>query len=136
MMVELDHLVGYMGHAATVVATDNTAVAMGSGSLPSLATPALVALAEQAATQAVQNALPLGMTTVGTEIHLKHLTASPVGHNVQAEAVVTAVSGRKIQYRIQAFDEREKIAEGTHERFIVEAERFMNRLAEKKPKGS
>ncbi len=136
MMVELDHLVGYIGYAATIVSSENTSVAMSSGTLPALATPALVALAEHAAMNAVEAALPLGMTTVGTEVHLKHLTATPVGHNIQAKAVVSAISGRKLQFHIQAFDEREKIAEGTHERFIVEAERFMNRLVAKKPKGS
>ncbi|MBU6430034.1 MAG: thioesterase family protein [Cyanobacteria bacterium REEB65] len=123
-----------MGHASTVVSSENIAVTMGSGTLSSLATPAVVALAEQAAMQAVQGALPLGMTTIGTEIHLKHLAATPPGHNIQAEAVVTRVSGRRLQFSIKAFDEREKIAEGTHERFIIEAERFMNRLADKKPK--
>ena len=134
-MVELDHVVGYMGHASLVVDADHTAVSMGSGALPTLATPALVALAEQAAMHAVQSVLPLGMTTVGTEINLRHLTATPVGHNVTAEAIVTGVAGRKIFFNIQCTDEREKVAEGTHERFIIEAERFMARLMDKKPKG-
>lgn len=135
MPVELDHVVGYQGHAEMVVGPEDTAVARGSGALPTLATPSLVALAEQAAINAVASVLPLGMTTVGTDIHLRHLTATPVGHNIKAEAVVTQVAGRKVQFKIQAFDEREKIAEGTHERFIIEAERFMARLADKKPKG-
>ncbi len=135
MMVELEHVVGYQGHAEMVVGAENTAVAMGSGALPTLATAALVALAEQAAINAVASVLPLGMTTVGTEIQLRHLTATPLGHNIKAEAVVTQVAGRKVHFKIQAHDEREKIAEGIHERFIIEAERFMARLADKKPKG-
>lgn len=134
-MIELDHVVGYKGHAEMVVEAGDTAVAMGSGALPTLATPALVALCEQAAIGALQSVLPLGMTTVGTEIHIRHLTATPVGHNIKAEAVVTRVAGRKVHFRLLAHDEREKIAEGTHERFIIEAERFMSRLAGKKPKG-
>jgi predicted thioesterase len=134
-VIELEHIAGYLGHAALIVAPEHTAVAMGSGALPTLATPALVALAEQAAINAMQSVLPLGMTTVGTEINLRHLTATPIGHNVQAEATVNHVAGRKVFFKIQAFDEREKIAEGTHERFIIEAERFMARLADKKPKG-
>lgn len=133
-MVELDHVVGYMGHASLIVEAEHTAVSMGSGALPTLATPALVALCEQAAMNAVMSVLPLGMTTVGTEINLRHLTATPVGHNVNAEAVVTGVAGRKIFFKVQCHDEREKVAEGTHERFIIEAERFMSRLADKKPK--
>ncbi|MBI6545720.1 MAG: hypothetical protein HY692_02940 [Cyanobacteria bacterium NC_groundwater_1444_Ag_S-0.65um_54_12] len=117
-----------------MVGSDNTAVTLGTGSLPTLGMSALVSLAEQAAISALQGTLPLGMTSVGTEIQLKHLTATPVGHHIHVEAVVTFASGRRVQFRIQAEDEREKIAEGIHERFIIEAERFMGRLAEKKPK--
>lgn len=134
-MVELEHLVGAMGHAPSVVNTENTAITMGSGALPVLATPALVALVEHAAASAVTSYLPPGMTTVGTSIHLRHLAATPIGHNVQAEAVLVAVSGRRLEFKVQAYDEREKIAEGTHERFIVDAERFMAKMADKKPKG-
>ncbi|MNX67247.1 Fluoroacetyl-CoA thioesterase [compost metagenome] len=134
-MVELDHLVGALGHAPSVVNADNTAVAMGSGALPVLATPAIVGLVEQAAANAVSPYLPPGMTTVGTGISLRHLAATPIGHNVQAEAVLVKVSGRRLEFKVAAYDEREKIAEGTHERFIVEAERFMAKMSAKRPKG-
>jgi predicted thioesterase len=124
-----------MGHAPGMVATDNTAVTMGSGTLPVLATPAIVALVEQAASQAISSYLPPGMTTVGTGLALRHLAATPLGHNIQAEAILTRVSGRKLEYKVAAYDEREKIAEGTHERFIVDVERFMAKMSDKKPKG-
>lgn len=135
-MVELDHVVGAVGHAAAVVSADNTAVALGSGALPIFGTPALLALVEKAAVQALQGHLPLGMTTLGTGIQLRHMSATPLGHNVQAEATLVAVSGRRLEFRVAAFDERERIAEGTHERFIVDAGRFMERMTAKRPKGS
>lgn len=135
-MVELDHVVGAVGHAAAVVSADNTAVALGSGALPIFGTPALLALVEKAAVQALQGHLPLGMTTLGTGIQLRHMSATPLGHNVQAEATLVAVSGRRLEFRVAAFDERERIAEGTHERFIVDAGRFMDRMTAKRPKGS
>ena len=133
-MVEMDHLLGVMGYAATVVASDNTAVTMGSGSLPIFATPAMAALVEQAAVAGLQSFLPLGTTTVGMSLHLKHLAASPIGHNVQAEAVVVSVEGRRLEFKVTVYDEREKIGEGTHERFVVDAENFMGKLMLKKPK--
>lgn len=135
-MVELEHLIGAVGSAPCVVTSDNSAVAMGSGALPVFATPALVALIESAACQAIGNYLPPGLTTLGTGISLRHLAATPIGHNIQAEARLVGVSGRKLEFKVAAFDEREKIAEGTHERFIVEASRFMSKMVAKKPKGS
>jgi predicted thioesterase len=133
-MVEMDHLLGVRGSASTVVGGDNTAVSMGSGSLPIFATPAMAVLAEQAAVHALQSFLPLGTTTVGMGLALKHLAASPVGHNVSAEAVVVSVEGRRLEFKVVVYDEREKIGEGTHERFVVDAEGFMNKLMLKKPK--
>jgi predicted thioesterase len=135
-MTELDHAIGAVGHAATIVASDNTAVTLGSGALPIYGTPALAALIEQAAVQALQGHLPLGMTTLGTSLQIRHQAATPLGHNVQAEATLIAVSGRRLEFRVAAFDEREKIAEGTHERFLVDAQRFMERMSAKRPKGS
>ena len=135
-MVEMDHLLGVMGTAATVVGSDNTAVTVGSGTLPIFATPAMAALAEQASVAAVQPFMPLGRTTVGMGLSLKHLAASPIGHNVSADAVVVAVEGRRLEFKITVYDEREKIGEGTHERFVVDAEGFMAKLLLKKPKGA
>jgi predicted thioesterase len=133
-MIEMDHLLGVAGHAATVVGSDNTAVSVGSGALPVFATPMMAALMEQAAVAAVQPFMPLGKTTMGTGLNIRHLAATPVGHNVQAEAVVVAVEGRRIEFKVTVFDEREKIGEGSHERFVVDAENFLAKLVNKKPK--
>jgi predicted thioesterase len=133
-MIEMDHLLGVVGYAATVVGPENTAVSVGSGTLPVFSTPSLAALMEQAAVSALQAFLPLGMTSVGTSLSLKHLAATPVGHNIRADATVTAVEGRRIEFTVKVFDEREKIGEGTHERFLVDAESFMSKLVLKKPK--
>lgn len=130
----MDHLLGVMGYAATVVNSDNTAVSMGSGTLPIFASPAMACLIEQAAVGALQAFLPLGSTTVGMGMNIKHLAASPIGHNVQAEAVVVSVEGRRVEFRVTVHDEREKIGEGTHERFVINAENFMGKLMLKKPK--
>ncbi|HBN09528.1 MAG TPA: hypothetical protein DD435_13050 [Cyanobacteria bacterium UBA8530] len=117
-----------------MVSSENTAVTVGSGALPLYATPSLVALMEKAAIHAIQGFLPLGMTSVGTALNLRHLAATPIGHNIQTEAVLTAVNGRKLEFKIAAFDEKEKIGEATHERFVVSAEKFMDRMVAKKPK--
>lgn len=135
-MMELEHAIGAVGHASTVVATENTAVSLGSGALPLFGTPALAALIEQAAVHALEGLLPLGMTSLGTSLNLRHLAATPMGHNVQAEATVIGVSGRRLEFKVAAYDEREKIADGTHERFVVDAQRFMERMTAKRPKGS
>jgi len=133
-MIEMDHLLGVVGSAATVVGPENTAVSVGCGSLPVFATPSMIALMEQASASALQAFLPLGTTSVGIGVTVRHLAATPVGHNVHAEAVVVAVEGRRIEFKIVVRDEREKIGEGTHERFLVEAESFMSKLVLKKPK--
>jgi fluoroacetyl-CoA thioesterase len=133
-MIEMDHLLGVAGYAATIVGPENTAVSVGSGTLPLFSTPSMAALMEQAAVSALQSFLPLGCTTVGMGLTVRHLSATPVGHNVQAEAVVVAVEGRRIEFKVTIFDEREKIGEGTHERFMVDAESFMSKLVLKKPK--
>lgn len=133
-MVEMDHLLGVMGYAATVVGSENTAVTVGSGTLPVFATPSMAALIEQAAVVAVQPFMPLGCTTVGMGISVRHLAATPIGHNVQAEAVVVSVKGLRLEFKVTVRDEREKIGEGTHERFVIDAESFMGKLMLKNPK--
>lgn len=131
--MQLDSVVGAKGHADTQVTEHNTAVLLGSGALPVLGTPAMVALMEQAACNALSVHLPLGTTTVGTSLAIKHLTATPLGHHVQATATVTAVEGQRVTFTVAAYDEKEKIGEGTHERFVVNAERFMQKVNSKQP---
>jgi predicted thioesterase len=122
---------GIVGEIEIVVEPRDTADAMGNAGMHVLATPRLVALCEEAAITAVRAHLPPGAGTVGTRIDVRHLAATPVGMRVRARAVVREVEGRRLLYDIEAHDEVEKIAEGTHERFQIDQARFLGRVAEK-----
>ena len=117
--------VGATHEAVDTVMDTNTAAAVGSGSLPVYATPAMAALMERAAAELCAAGCPEGWTTVGTELHIKHRAATPTGLTVRAIAEVTAVDGRAISLKVTAYDEREEIGSGTHARFAVAVEKFM-----------
>lgn len=110
------------------VTSANTAVALGSGDLEVFATPALVALMENAAMKAVQAELPEGSTTVGAFIETTHVKPSVVGEEVSATAVLETVEGRKLSFRITATDTKGTVGEATHIRYVVDRERFMSKL--------
>lgn len=115
--------------SALTVETSHTALEMGSGDMPVLATPTVVALMENAAMNAVAPHLPEGSTTVGGMISTTHIKPSAVGETVQATAELVEVEGRKLTFSIRAVDSKgDVIGEGTHLRFIVERERFLNKL--------
>ena len=105
-----------------------TAIKIGSGDMPVLATPMMLALMENAAMLAVKDRLPEGSTTVGGHIASSHLKPSKIGDVVRAEAEVTKVEGRKIGFKVAAYSGETLLGEGTHLRFIVEREKFMSRL--------
>lgn len=105
-----------------------TAIAMGSGDMPVLATPSMMALMENAAMLAVADHLPEGCTTVGGHITSSHLKPSKLGDKVTATATVTRVEGKKIEFKVEAHCGDTLLGEGTHLRFIVEREKFMSRL--------
>ncbi len=105
-----------------------TAVAMGSGDMPVLATPSMLALMENAAMLAVADHLPEGSTTVGGHIASSHLKPSKLGDIITATATVTKVDGKKIEFKVEARCGDTLLGEGTHLRFIVEREKFMSRL--------
>ncbi len=105
-----------------------TAIAAGSGDMPVLATPAMMALMENAAMLAVKDALPQGCTTVGGHIESSHLRPTKVGDTVRAEAEVTRVEGKKIHFHVAAYCGDTLLGEGTHLRFVVEREKFIARL--------
>lgn len=105
-----------------------TAVKMGSGDMPVLATPAMMALMENAALLAVADHLPDGCTTVGGHIASSHLKPSKLGETVTATATVTRVEGKKIEFEIKAYCGDVLLGEGSHLRFIVDKEKFMSRL--------
>ena len=106
----------------------NTAIAMGSGDLPVLATPAMMALMENAAMLAVAPHLPEGSTTVGGHIAASHIKPTAVGEAVTATATVIKVEGKKIEFEVQAHCGDTLIGEGTHLRFVVDREKFLARL--------
>ena len=124
--------VGMKHSAAETVTEGNTASAMGSGSLPVYATPAMICLMERAAAELAQEHLPEGWTSVGIALDVQHKAATPVGMEVRAEVEITAVEGRKITYDVRAFDGKDEIGAGTHRRFAVLREKFTAKAEAKK----
>ena len=114
--------------STTTVTAANTALTMGSGDMEVFATPAMVALMENAAMKAVAPHLPEGSTTVGAMMQTSHIKPSAPGETVTAEAVLQEVDGRKLTCRITAYDAEGTIGEGIHIRYIVDRERFLSRL--------
>ena len=122
---------GLRGSTEIMVGTRDTAPHVGSGKIKVLATPVLVMLLEEAALHAVEGLLPPGHQTVGTRLDISHTAATPVGMRVVAYAEVTKVEGRKLTFHVWADDAIERIGEGTHERIIVNVERFDIRTQDK-----
>jgi predicted thioesterase len=120
--------VGMKARVETLVEREDTALEVGSGSLLVYATPCMVALMEGAACEAIAAALPEGKTSVGTALNIAHLSATPVGLEVYAEAEVTEVDGNTITFSITAYDEAGKIGEGTHKRAIITSQRFLEKV--------
>ena len=124
--------VGIKGTQSVTVSNDNTAAAMGSGTLAVFATPSMIALMEKTAYLSVQNELDEGMGSVGTFLNVKHLAATPVGMIVTCESELVEVDGRRLVFTVKAYDEAGLIGEGTHERFIVQNEKFLAKTNAKK----
>lgn len=119
---------GLTARSETTVSASNTAAAMGSGDLEVFATPAMVALMENAAMRAVAEVLPAGSTTVGAEMNVTHIKPSGVGAAVTAMAVLTEVDGRRLVFNVGARDDEGVIGEGIHVRYIVDRARFLAKL--------
>ncbi len=117
-------------HTSTIVVEErHLAITAGSGDLEVLATPAMMALMENAAMLAVKDELEEGMTTVGGHISSSHLAPTAKGKTVSATAILTATEGRKLTFKVTAQDENGIIGEGEHLRFIVDRRKFMDKLA-------
>lgn len=112
------------GNAEMTVSANDLAVTVGSGSLDVLATPIMTALMEKAACNCIAEYLENDETTVGTELNIKHLSATPLGMRVTAEAVLTEINGREFTFSVNAMDEVGMIGEGIHKRFLVYGEKF------------
>ena len=123
--------VGMKAEVSTVVEREDTALEVGSGSLLVYATPCMVALMEGAACEAITDCLSDTKTSVGTALNISHLSATPVGLEVRAEAEVTAVDGNTITFQVTAYDEAGKIGEGTHKRAVVSTQRFLDKAYDK-----
>jgi predicted thioesterase len=123
----MEIIVGMKGEASTLVEREDTAAEVGSGSLLVYATPCMVALMEGAACEAIAEALGADQSSVGISLNIDHLSATPVGLEVRAEAEVTAVEGRIITFSVTAYDEAGKIGEGTHKRCVVSAQKFLDK---------
>ena len=115
---------GIKGKQELVVTKENTAKAMGSGTLEVFATPAMIALMEKTAYESVAPELEEGSGTVGTALNVKHVAASPVGMKITCESELVKVDGRALTFSVKAYDEKGLIGEGEHERFIVYNEKF------------
>ena len=122
---------GLTGSAELVVGDEHTAPRVGSGAIRVLATPVMINLIEAAALVAVEHLLPPGHQSLGTVLHVRHIAATPVGMRVKATATLEKVDGRTLHFRVEARDERELIGDGTHERVVVNVEKFDQRVKRK-----
>ena len=123
---------GIKGHAALRVTTETTALAMGSGELPVLATPAVAALIEKACWQSVASELELDQGTVGTALTVAHTAPTPVGMIVQCDCELTAVEDRRLRFTARVYDDVTQIASATHERYIVVNDRVTRKANSKR----
>ncbi len=123
---------GIRGRIETVVTQKESAKTLGSGLLDVYATPAMIALMEGCASQSVAPYLDEGCGTVGTAVNIRHLAATPIGMKVYCESILTEVDGRRLLFNVKAYDETGLIGEGTHERFIINSEKFFAKVNAKK----
>ncbi len=119
---------GLTGEATTIVVYENTAAAVGAGGVEVFGTPMMIALMENAAWRAVANSLDEGHVTVGIVVNVRHLAATPLGQQVRATAELVEIDGSRLVFNVEAYDEKRKIGEGRHERFVVNLERFVTRI--------
>ena len=123
--------VGLKGEVFTQVEREDTAKEVGSGDLLVYATPCMVALMEGAACEAIAECLSDSQTSVGTGLNIEHISATPVGLEVRAEAEVTEVNGKVITFALRAYDEAGEIGRGTHTRVLVNSQKFLEKTYSK-----
>ncbi|SFH00140.1 Predicted thioesterase [Desulfotomaculum arcticum] len=123
--------IGLRGSAREEVSEKNTAIAYGSGSINVFATPAMIGLMENAALSSVDPLLPEGHSTVGIKVDVEHVAATPVGGFVEARSELLEIDGRRLIFKVEAFDGKDLVGSGRHERFIVTTERFLSKVKER-----
>jgi predicted thioesterase len=126
---------GLTGEIVHVVTESDTAAQYGSGLVPVLSTPHLIALMEGASQVAIEPHLEDGETAVGVHIDMHHLAATPVGMEVRVQAELVEVDGQRLRFSVEAWDETEKVGQAQHERFVITTARFMKRVEEKRSSG-
>lgn len=124
--------IGMKGQAQTEVTTDNTAKAFCSGALDVFATPAMISLMEETCWKMIQPELEEGEGSVGTMVNISHTAPSAVGRTVKCQATLTHIDGRKLTFEVECSDENGVVGKGTHERFIINNEKFMAKATRQK----
>ena len=118
---------GITNEKSVAVIIENTALAMGSGTLRVFATPAMIALCEGCCAESVEDQLDEGMTSVGTKVDIEHVAASPLGASILCKSKLVAVDGRRLDFEVEVFDNAGSIGKGKHTRFIVDADKFVTK---------
>ena len=123
--------IGMQAKVELTVQQKDTAEAFGSGGVKVFATPLMIGIMENAALKAVDPHLPEGFATVGTHLDVKHLAATPIGMKVNAVAELIEADGKRLVFKVEAYDEVEKIGEGLHERYIIQMDKFLSKVNKK-----
>ena len=126
--MEYDMLKGLRHSETLVVEHKDTAAVYGSGALEVFATPAMIALMEKTCLESVADKIGEGNTTVGIAVNIKHLKASPVGSIIRCEAELIEVDRRRLVFKVMCFEDETLVGEGTHERFVVDSQKFMSKF--------
>lgn len=128
--MEFNLKTGTTGKQEIIVKPEDTAIYYGSGSVEVYATPAMIALMEKTAHLSIREQLPAGYITLGTEICVTHVKATTVGTKVHCESELRETEGKRLLFSVKVYDAKGLIGQGTHRRYIVEAESFMQKLTE------
>ena len=123
--------IGIKGHQEMTVTEEFTAKTMGSGVMDVYATPAMLALMEKTAFMSVADELQEGCGTVGIKVEIEHVASSPVGMKITCDSELTAIEGRKLIFKVEAYDSKGLIGKGIHERFIIESNKFQEKTNQK-----
>jgi predicted thioesterase len=123
---------GLIGKSEMIVKDEDLVSRLGDVSVEVLSTPRLIQLLETAAIEAIQDFIPSDQVSLGTELRIKHLSATPLGMKVTASALLRGIEKNRLLFLVGAYDEKEKVAEGEHERVLVSRERFLQKVKEKR----